>query len=163
MRNVISKPGQPDYGLAAWPFWEWGFRAKESALMFFPKAQFCAFVILALGGSLYLCPALSQDRLLPGPSDSETEGGLWPERLALSCLRDGWRRRSILCGEEEKRYQLQNRTCEPGHRWQGRVLSKWKAVRNMLESASRVMEADFLFLMPFSNTYFEKLFKGGGN
>lgn len=45
--------------------------------------------------------------------------------------------------EEEQRYQLQNRTCEPGHRWQGRVLSKRKAVRNMLESASRVMEFSF--------------------
>lgn len=49
---------------------------------------------------------------------------------------------------------------KPGHRWQGRWLSKWKVVRNMLESASRVME---FFLMSFSNTHFEKIFKGRGN
>lgn len=55
------------YGLAAWPFWEWGFRAEESALMVFPKAQSCAFMILAFGGPLYLCPVLSQDHLLLGP------------------------------------------------------------------------------------------------
>ena len=58
------------YGLARWSFWEWGFRAKESALMDFPKAQSHAFVILAFGGPLYLCPALSQDH----------SSSLWPKR-----------------------------------------------------------------------------------
>lgn len=120
--------------------------------MVFPKAQSYAFGILALGGLLFLCPALRQDHLLPGPSDSEIEGGLWPEGLEGEGSRPLW--------EEEQRYQLQNRMFEPGHRWQGRVLSKWKAVRNMLESASRAME--FSFLISLSNTYFEKLFKGGG-
>lgn len=58
--------------------------------MVFPKAQSYAFVILALGGLLYLCPALRQDQLLPGPSDSEIEGGLWPEELAGEGGRPLW-------------------------------------------------------------------------
>lgn len=92
-----SRDGQIDnkspsniQGLAVRLFWEWGFRAKESALMVFPKAQSYAFVILALGGLLYLCPALRQDQLLPGPSDSEIEGGLWPEELAGEGGRPLW-------------------------------------------------------------------------
>lgn len=140
--GLQSRDGQIDnkspsniQGLAVRLFWEWGFRAKESALMVFPKAQSYAFVILALGGLLCLCPAPRQDHLLPGPSDSEIEGGLWPEGLA------GEGGPSSVGGGAG--YQLQNRTFEPGHGWQGRALSKWKAVRNMLESASRVMEFSF--------------------
>lgn len=103
---------------------------------------------------VYLCPALSQDHLLHGPPDSGTEGGLWLER---------WMEKAVcpLSGEEKEHYQLRNRARTPGHRWQGRLLSKWKVVRSMLESASRVME--IFFLMSFLNTYFEKIFKGRGN
>lgn len=86
------------YGSARWPFWERGFKAKESTLMVFPKAQSCAFVLMAVGGPLYLCLALSQDHLLSGPSNSGPENCLWPERPALSCLRDGWRRRTTQLG-----------------------------------------------------------------
>lgn len=140
--QIDNKSPSNIHGLAVRLFWEWGFRAKESALMVFPKAQSYAFVILALGGLLYLCPALRQDHLLPGPSDSEIEGGLWPEGLAGEGGCPLW--------EEEQRYQWQNRTFEPGHRWQGQALSKWKAVRSMLESASRVMEFSF-FNIPFKH------------
>lgn len=110
--------------------------------MVFPKARSYAFGILALGGLLYLCPALRQDHLSSGPSDSEIEGGLWPEGLEGEGGRPLW--------EEEQHYQLQNRMFEPGHRWRGRALSKWKAVRNMLESASRAMEFSF-FNIPFKH------------
>ena len=133
-------------------FWEWGFRAKESALMVFPKAQSYAFVILALGGLLYLCPALRQDHLLPGPSDSEIEGGLWPEGLAGEGGRPLW--------EEEQRYQWQNRTFKPGHRWRGGCFpsgKQWEICWNLPPESW-----NFLFLISLSNTYFEKLLKGGG-
>ena len=87
-------------------------------------------------------PSPSPGPSLLWPSDSEIEGGLWPEGLEGEGGRPLW--------EEEQCYQLQNRMFDPGHRWRGRALSKWKAVRNMLESASRAMEFSF-FNIPFKH------------
>lgn len=67
--------------------------------MDFPKARSCASMSLALGGSLSLSTAHSQDHLLPGPPDSGTEGGSGPERWMEKAV-------CLVDGEKEQPYQL---------------------------------------------------------
>lgn len=98
--------------------------------MEFPTAQACAFMTLALRGPFTSAwPSQDPVRLVaweaaPGPGPSERR----------------WRRRSIRWGGRRAELPAANQSARPSHRWQGRWLSEWKAVRNMLESASTVME-----------------------